>query len=74
MSDTKVRYKNLFLYTKMRNVAGIAQTEAQKSSDMFPSLEVNTIFFRRSNYIKHLTNALKQGFFYFPKYLQNYFL
>ena len=39
-----------------------------------PSLEVNTIFFRRSNYIKHLTNALKQGFFYFPKYLQNYFL
>ena len=28
-------YKNLFLYTKMRNVVGIAQTEAQKSSDMF---------------------------------------
>ena len=28
-------YKNLFLHTKMRNVAGIAQTEAQKSSDMF---------------------------------------
>ena len=28
-------YKNLFLYTKMRNVAGIAQAEAQKSSDMF---------------------------------------
>ncbi len=28
-------YKNLFLYTKMRNVAGIAQTEAQKSQDMF---------------------------------------
>ena len=28
-------YKNLFLYTKMRNVAGIAQSEAQKSSDMF---------------------------------------
>lgn len=28
-------YKNLFLYTKMRNVGGIAQTEAQKSSDMF---------------------------------------
>ncbi|MBE5936391.1 MAG: helicase, partial [Lachnospiraceae bacterium] len=27
-------YKNLFLYTKMRNVAGIAQTEAQKSSDL----------------------------------------
>jgi len=28
-------YKNLFLFTKMRNVAGISQTEAQKSSDMF---------------------------------------
>lgn len=28
-------YKNLFLYTKMRNVSGIAQTEAQKSSDLF---------------------------------------
>ncbi len=28
-------YKNLFLYTKMRNVAGISQTEAQKSTDMF---------------------------------------
>jgi len=28
-------YKNLFLHTKMRNVSGIAQTEAQKSSDMF---------------------------------------
>ena len=28
-------YKNLFLHTKMRNVAGIAQSEAQKSSDMF---------------------------------------
>lgn len=28
-------YKNLFLYTKMRNVAGVSQTEAQKSSDLF---------------------------------------
>ena len=28
-------YKNLFLYTKMRNVGGIAQTEAQKSSDLY---------------------------------------
>jgi len=28
-------YKNLFLYTKMRNVAGIAQTEAQKSTDLY---------------------------------------
>lgn len=33
--DESQNYKNLFLYTKMRNVAGIAQTEAQKSSDMF---------------------------------------
>lgn len=30
-----VRYKNLFLYTKMRNVAGLSTTDAQKSSDMF---------------------------------------
>lgn len=33
--DESHNYKNLFLYTKMRNVAGIAQTDAQKSSDMF---------------------------------------
>ena len=33
--DESHSYKNLFLYTKMRNVAGIAQTEAQKSSVMF---------------------------------------
>ncbi|WP_230633131.1 DEAD/DEAH box helicase family protein [Paenibacillus athensensis] len=33
--DEADSYKNLFLYTKMRNVAGLAQTEAQKSSDMF---------------------------------------
>lgn len=33
--DESHNHKNLFLYTKMRNVAGIAQTEAQKSSDMF---------------------------------------
>ncbi|MCI8743073.1 MAG: DUF3849 domain-containing protein, partial [Lachnospiraceae bacterium] len=33
--DESHHYKNLFLYTKMRNVAGIPQTEAQKSSDMF---------------------------------------
>lgn len=32
-------YKNLYLYTKMRNVAGIAQTEALKSSDMFMKCE-----------------------------------
>ena len=33
--DEAHSYKNLFLYTKMRNVAGISATEAQKSSDMF---------------------------------------
>ena len=33
--DESHNYKNLFLYTKMRNVAGISQSEAQKSSDMF---------------------------------------
>ena len=33
--DESHYFKNLFLYTKMRNVAGISQTDAQKSSDMF---------------------------------------
>ncbi|NSD32670.1 MULTISPECIES: N-6 DNA methylase [Lachnospiraceae] len=33
--DESHYYKNLYLYTKMRNVGGIAQTEAQKSSDLF---------------------------------------
>ena len=33
--DESDNYKNLFLYTKMRNVAGLATTDAQKSSDMF---------------------------------------
>lgn len=30
-----IGYKNLYMYTKMRNVSGIAQTEAQKSSDLY---------------------------------------
>ena len=34
-ADESHSFKNLFLYTKMRNVAGISQTDAQKSSDMF---------------------------------------
>ena len=33
--DESHLYKNLYLYTKMRNVGGVAQTEAQKSSDLF---------------------------------------
>lgn len=33
--DEAHSYKNLFLYTKMRNVAGISTSEAQKSSDMY---------------------------------------
>ena len=33
--DEAHAYKNLFLYTKMRNVAGLSTTDAQKSSDMF---------------------------------------
>ena len=33
--DESHYYKNLYLYTKMRNVGGVAQTEAQKSSDLF---------------------------------------
>ena len=45
--DESHNYKNLFLYTKMRNVAGIAQTEAQKSSDMFAKCQ----------YLDELTNG-----------------
>lgn len=33
--DEAHNYKNLFLYTKMRNVAGLSTTDAQKSSDMY---------------------------------------
>ena len=33
--DEAHSYKNLFLYTKMRNVAGLSTSDAQKSSDMF---------------------------------------
>jgi N12 class adenine-specific DNA methylase len=40
-------YKNLFLYTKMRNVAGLSQTEAQKSSDLFA----------KCRYLDELTNG-----------------
>lgn len=45
--DESHSYKNLFLYTKMRNVAGISQTEAKKSSDMFA----------KCRYIDELTNG-----------------
>ena len=40
-------YKNLFLYTKMRNIAGIAQTEAQKSSD----------FYMKCRYLDEITDS-----------------
>ena len=45
--DESHNYKNLFLYTKMRNIAGIAQTDAQKSSDMF----------MKSQYLDELTGG-----------------
>ena len=45
--DESHYYKNLFLYTKMRNVGGIAQTEAQKSSDLF----------RKCRYLDELTGG-----------------
>ena len=38
--DESHYFKNLFLATKMRNVGGIAQTEAQKSSDLFMKTQV----------------------------------
>lgn len=37
--DESHLFKNLFLYTKMRNIAGIAQTEAQKSSDLYLKIQ-----------------------------------
>ena len=45
--DEAHNYKNLFLYTKMQNVAGVSQTEAQKSSDMF----------MKCRYMDELTNG-----------------
>lgn len=42
--DESHYYKNLYLYTKMRNVGGIAQTEAQKSSDLFMKCRCRTYF------------------------------
>ena len=45
--DESHYYKNLYLYTKMRNVGGIAQTEAQKSSDLF----------MKSRYLDELTGG-----------------
>lgn len=45
-------YKNAFLYTKMRNVAGIAQNEAQKSADMFNKCQyLDEITGRERHYI-----------------------
>ena len=44
--DEADTYKNLFLYTKMRNVAGLSQTEAQKSSDLY----------MKCRYLDELTN------------------
>ena len=45
--DESHNFKNLFLMTKMRNVGGIAQTEAQKSSDLFAKCQ----------YLDELTNS-----------------
>ena len=38
--DESQNYKNLYLYTKMRNVAGLSTSEAQKSSDMSASVVI----------------------------------
>ena len=43
-------FKNLFLYTKMRNVGGIAQTEAQKSTDLFMKCQFIDEITRRKRY------------------------
>ena len=54
--DESHNYKNLFLYTKMRNVAGIAQTEAQKSSDMFAQCQyMDELDWREGHHIRNGT-------------------
>ena len=47
--DESHYYKNLYLYTKMRNVGGIAQTEAQKSSDLFIDVYKRQVFYTDAN-------------------------
>ena len=49
--DEAHSYKNAFLYTKMRNVAGIAQNEAQKSADMFNKCANRLIIHRSFLYV-----------------------
>ena len=60
--DESHYYKNLYLYTKMRNVGGIAQTEAQKSSDLF----------MKCRYLDEITggrgNRVRNGYTYLKQY------
>lgn len=48
--DEAYSFKNLYLFTKMRNVAGIGQTEALKSSDMF----------MKCRYMDEITGGVKE--------------
>ncbi len=52
--DESHNFKNLFLYTKMRNVAGLSTSEAQKSSDMFGKLGIDRLFVDESHNFKNL--------------------
>ena len=51
--DEAHNYKNLFLYTKMRNVAGLSTSDAQKSSDMLEKFGAERVQFILANTIQH---------------------
>ncbi len=60
--DESHYYKNLYLYTKMRNVGGIAQTEAQKSSDLFMKCRYLDETYRRTRH------SVCNGYTYLQQY------
>ena len=59
--DEAHNYKNLFLYTKMRNVAGLSTSDAQKSSDMFAKCRyMDEITGSRGRYLCHRYSCVEQ--------------
>lgn len=65
--DESHYYKNLYLYTKMRNVGGIAQTEAQKSSDLFMKCRyLDEITGAEERYLQQVRQSQTQWWSYIP--------
>ena len=59
--DESHNYKNMFLYTKMRNVAGISQTDAQKSSDMFMKCQyMDELYWRQGRHFCNRHSHIEQ--------------